>query len=188
MIGSIGRAAGDPRTIATKNVAVITYPKPNSPYATVIRTCAAEAPRAFPTAGLPPADRSLGNNIQTEANPIADNAPLACHIAAQSPPRANSSATTAADKAIPAPTPAKWTADRADRPLVAKRSMTMAEVQTSTTALAKPPTNRSAKNPPMPQSQPIATVLIVLTANATNTHVRRDPAGGKNASVSAPAM
>src|SRR3989449_10384139 len=74
-----------------------------------------------------------------------DTRPLASQSKRHPPPHATRLETITAESAMPAPTPAKWTAESPDRPAAPRRSRTRAEAKTSTNALATPPAKRNAR-------------------------------------------
>ena len=94
--------------------------------------------------------------------------------------------TSAADTAMPTPTPAKWTADKAPLPEAARRSSTSAELSTRMKALTMPATSRSARKTGIAVVKPIAARQKVFTASEPSNQARREPAR-RIAASSAPA-
>jgi hypothetical protein len=128
-----------------------------------------------------------GTSTATASTPNRDTAPLARHIAVQSPPPPSSPATKAADTAIPTPTPAKCSAARPGRRASASRSSTRAEARISASALATPPRKRSTRNPGTDPQNPIAPVVAALAASAPSSQTRRDPGNVARMAPRAPA-
>ena len=94
--------------------------------------------------------------------------------------------TSAADAAMPTPTPAKCTADSAPLPDAARRSSTRAELSTRMKALTMPATSRSARKTGICVARPIAARQPALTASDPSSQDRREP-GRRIIASSAPA-
>ncbi len=113
---------------------------------------------------------------------IAVSTALATHIMRHS----ENIATSAADTAIPMPTPAKCTADKPPLPDKARRSSTSAELNTRMKALTMPAINRRTRKTGINVVKPIAARQNVFTASEPRSQARREP-GRRTAASSAPA-
>ena len=94
--------------------------------------------------------------------------------------------TSAADTAIPQPTPAKCKVERPDRLAATRRSITTADAKMSTNALANPPMKRSPMKAVMDDEKPIIPVVAALTASVARSETRRPPGSAGFAAAKAP--
>ena len=125
--------------------------------------------------------------LATMATARTEVKPLANHSERQPPPHAVRLETRTADRAIPVPTPAKWTAARFGLPAALRRSSTSAEAKTSPKALATPPAKRRARKIIVDEARAIAAVVRELTVKASRSQRRREPGRMGVAASSAPA-
>jgi len=128
-----------------------------------------------------------GTSKTTPMTAANDRAPAANHRIGHGKWAASRTATTAAESAMPEPTPAKCSAERPGRPARASRSSTSAELKISAKAEATPAVRRNAMNNASKWVSPIAARQSALVASPRISQKRRVPGRPGHDASSAPA-